>query len=479
MLTSIVSILINNITHLYNTINNIVISLYNKFYLTFRVLFVWFFSTKNRNNNVILFYEIEKFFFKNKLFVLVDVCFFTIFSFFFQKKNNTIQQNNFKLKTTNNNKFYTFNNNQGILSKTQLFFFGLKSVWDHLKFWFLPLVVSLLFIYYSFFLRTLPFTKVFFGYLLLANMFYLFISGFVFFFKKYQYRLYTSAIQRFWRRSLMVFWLIEGSLFTVFIYLIFNASQEPVYMYDNLQVYKTHLFSWRVFLTKIILSALLIVLCYILLLSLKWNTFSKTNNIVLFITVIILYISWLEFYQLFHLLNSYGTANWVYDFSEHLWTLELEFKKTRIVNHYVTIGLIAKFWHVMFAVIFWLFFIFRCIESSRNRYPLLVANLQNFLIIYIMSWLYMYPWFKGVLRKSMDMPYYWFFINNRKLASFIFFNDIKLFYFGVLDYIFNTRFNFFFKKTSFFYWYDSSNYLCNTQFRKHSIRDLFLKNIKN
>ena len=112
-----------------------------------------------------------------------------------------------------------------------------------MRLWILPITIALLFIYYSFFIKSLPFSKVFFGYLLLANMFYLFISGFVFFFKKYQYRLYTSAIQRFWRRSLMVFWIIEGSLFSVFVYLIFNSSQEPIHMYDNLQIYKTHLYS--------------------------------------------------------------------------------------------------------------------------------------------------------------------------------------------------------------------------------------------
>ena len=174
-------------------------------------------------------------------------------------------------------------------------------------------------------------------------MFYLLFSGFVFFFKKYQYRLFTSVIQRFWRRSLIVFWAIEGSLFSVFVYLIFNASQEPVHVYDNIQIYKTHFYSWRFFLVKSILSALLIIFTYMLLLSLKWNTFTKTNNLALFITVILLYIAWLEFYQLFHLMNCYGSSNWVYDFSEHLWNLELEFKRTRIVNHYVTIGLVAKF----------------------------------------------------------------------------------------------------------------------------------------
>ena len=73
--------------------------------------------------------------------------------------------------------------------------------------------------------------------------FYWLVSGFVFFFKKYQYRYFTSAIQRFWRRSFTIFWAIEGCIFVIFLYLTLNANQEPVYMYDNSQIYKTHLFS--------------------------------------------------------------------------------------------------------------------------------------------------------------------------------------------------------------------------------------------
>ena len=160
------------------------------------------------------------------------------------------------------------------------------------------------------------------------------------------------------------------------------------------------------------MSTLLIVFTYLLLLTTKWNTFSKVNNVAFIITLILLYMTWLEFYQFFHLMNCYGIADWVYDFSEHLWNLELEFKRTRIVNHYVTICLIAKFWHIIFSVVFWLFFVLRGMELSRYRYPLLVSNLQNFIIIYIMSWLYMYPWFKFVTRKVLDVPYYWFNFNR-------------------------------------------------------------------
>lgn len=278
-------------------------------------------------------------------------------------------------------------------------------------------------------------------------------------------------------RSLIIFWAIEASLFLVFVYFIFNSSQEPVHVYDNIQIYKTHFYSWRYFLAKIILSTLLVIFTYILLLSIKWNTFSKANNLVLIITVILLYVAWLEFYQLFHLMNCYGNINWVYDFTEHMWDLELEFKRSRIVNHYVTIGLVAKFWHIVFAVVFWVFFILRGIESSRYRYPLLVANLQNFLIIYVMSWLYMYPWFKYSARKVMDMPYFWFFVNNRRFGLFLFFNDIKLYLFGLRDLIGSMSIPTLFRGSPFFYWHESSTTLGYTHFHKNNIRNVIIRQL--
>lgn len=415
---------------------------------------------------------------KGLVFSILDYMYLYMYSvcFNFFSNKEYIYYMDFKTKQLNNNGFYLFNSNINIFSIQQLSLYGLRSIWTHLRLWVLPLLICFGFIYYSFFLKSLPFSKIFAGYILLGNMFYLLFSGFVFFIKKYQYRLYTSVIQRFWRRTLIIFWAIEGSLFTCFVYLIFNASQEPLHVYDNIQIYKTHFYSWRFFLIKILLSSLLIILTYILLLSIKWNTFTKTNNLALFITVILLYVAWMEFYQLFHLMNCYGTINWIYDFNEHLWNLELEFKRTRIVNHYVTIGLVAKFWHIVFAVVFWLFFLLRGLESSKYRYPLLAANLQNFLIVYFMGWLYMYPWFKFILRKVLDMPYFWFFVNNRKLSIFLFFNDIKLYYWGFVDYLSENTFKKFYKNTTYFYWHESSITLNNTQFRKHNVRDLFIRN---
>jgi hypothetical protein len=282
--------------------------------------------------------------------------------------------------------------------------------------------------------RCMPFNKTMFIWFVITMFGYWLISGFVFFIKKYQFSKFTSAIQRFWRRSYILFWLIEFSLFSVFFYLTLNANNESWYMYDQLQVNKTGVFSWRIFLIKIFPLTFLLIVGYLLLLGLKWNVFNKHVLWLLILTNVLLYTIWSEFYQFFHAVNFYGNFNWIFDADEKVWSLELESRKSRTVNHYVMLMIMLKFWHIVVIFLIWIFFILRVLEIGRIRYPLYSANLQNFLILYLFAWVMMFPWLKFILRKYLDMPYYWFYINNRELGSRIFFNDFSTYYYALLDF---------------------------------------------
>ena len=304
---------------------------------------------------------------------------------------------------------------------------------------------------------------------------------FILIIKKYQYSKFTSVIQRFWKRTYILFWLIESGVFVTFFYLTLNASEEPTYMYDQMKLYKTHLFSWRWFLVKLIPLLTLIILGYFTQLSLKWNIFSKQSSILLALTLLLTYLLWLEFYQFFHVVNFYGNLVWVYDYDEFLWNLELEFRRTRLANNYVAVCLMAKFWHLVFIFVFWIFFILRVNEIGRVRYPLFVANLQNFIILYIMSWLYMYPWLKFIYRPHLDTPYYWFFLNARRIGVRVFFNDIKLFYFSIFskfENFWNLSFSGF-RTGLFYYWIDASTQVGFDQYKKFIVRDYIINNINS
>ena len=357
--------------------------------------------------------------------------------------------------------------------------YGLKNLWKHLSYWLIGLIIFLFIFYFLMYIRLLPFNKVLFEYFLIVMFLYWLMSGFVFFIKKYQYSKFTSVIQRFWKRSYLLFWLIESGTFACFLFITLNASEEPTYMYDQMKLYKFHLFSWRWFIQKLVIVVALIILGYYLQLNLKWSIFSQQSIFLLAITLMLLYTLWLEFYQFFHVINFYGNLIWIYDYDEFLWNLDIEFRRTRIVNNVTAICLMAKFWHLVFIFVFWVFFVLRINEIFRVRYTLLVANLQNFVILYIMSWLYMYPWIKFLFRGYLDFTYYWFFTNARCVGIRIFFNDIKIFLFSLLYNFFDNYYFFFkFNHNNFFYWFESSEILDFNQFKKHIIRDYIISNLR-
>jgi hypothetical protein len=431
----------------------------------------------------VYYFQKKKWFFfkKNKFFYFLDLIYFLILRLPFSNKINNF---NYRIKTRLKQVNWTFYNNIHEVSSNNYFYYyfthylsGVRYMWNGLKYWILGLFLGSTIFYYLTYVRLLPFSKIIFEWILIIMFLYWLLSGFVFFIKKYQYSKFTSVIQRFWKRTYILFWLIESGVFLVFFYLTLNAAEEPVYMYDQIKVFKTHLFSWRLFILKLVPVITLIITGYYLLLILKWTTFSKQVPILVVLTFVLIYIFWLEFYQFFHIINFYGSLVWTFDNDEFLWNLDVDFKRTRILNNTLTICLMAKFWHLVFIFVFWIFFMLRVNEIGRVRYPLLAANIQNFIILYIMSWLYMYPWVKFAFKRHMETPYYWFFFNARRLGVRIFLNDLKLFFISLFN-NFNINNLVYFNSGSFYYWFESSNELGLLQFKKFIIRD-YIINVLN
>lgn len=434
-------------------------------------------------------YSVRKFFYYNFIdkdaFLVVDIFWAKQMSkkYLLKNRETKLFRSYFRIFSTKQGFYYNLsklkniNNFQHVLTNSYLS--GLKFIWLGVRFWVLPLISVFLVVYTTLVLRALPFNKVMLGWICILMFSYWIISGFVFFFKKYQFGKYTTSVQRFWRRTYILFWMIEGGTFLVFLFFTINSSQESFYMFDQISVFKTHLYSWKFFLLKIFPIIILIVSTYLLILSVKWNIFGKHSIILLILTFFLTYIVWLEFYQFYHVANFYGNLNWIYDIDEHVWTLELEPRRTRIVNHYVMLLFMLKFWHIVFIYGFWIFFALRSWETKRIRYPLLAANFQNFIILYIFAWVFMYPWFKFYFRKFLDTPYYWFYINNRKLFFRVFFNDIKVIYYGLENLFNNFRLNYLIKfNYSPFYYWKTLDYSNNFEsYRKHIIRDRIIQNL--
>ena len=443
-----------------------------------------FLLTNNLKNNILTskyYFQKKKWNFikMNKFYIFLDLFYFNILKIIFNnnKYNNFNLRIRTRLKQVNWHFYRNLTLNNSLKFNLIHYFSGIKYIWVGLKYWLLGLILGLTTFYYLTYIRLLPFNKVIFEWLLISMFSYWLLSGFIFFIKKYQYSKFTSVIQRFWKRSYILFWVIESGVFLVFFYLTLNAAEEPVYMYDQIKLFKTHLFSWRLFLLKLVPVLTLVILSYYLILNIKWTSFSKQTPIIVSITLIFIYVFWLEFYQFFHIISFFENLTWSYDSESFIWNLDSEYKRTRIVNNLVTICLLAKFWHLVIIFLFWIFFVLRINEIGRIRYPLLSANSQNFIILYIMTWLYMYPWLKFAFRRHLETQYYWFFYNARRIGIRVFFNDLILFISSLNNNFVNFQFSFNFGL--FFYWIESSNETNLLQYKKHIIRDYIINNINS
>jgi hypothetical protein len=312
--------------------------------------------------------------------------------------------------------------NRAKVSKNLGFFYASAS--SIFKFFSLSLILAFLFIYVLSLYHITPFLKLIFGWLALFFFIYLLVSGFVYFVKKLTFSKYTDALQRFWKRTFSLFWLIEGGLFVVFIYFTLNASSEVFYGYDSQSFVKLHLGSLRLFFFKLCLINVILVLTNYLLVVCQTNNEDTIFSLYLLISIIIAYVTWLEFYQFYIYLQSAGYYSWFFSLDSYEFSLDPEIKRSRITNNFVLICAIAKFWHFFFIVFVWFFYLTRYLESQTARVTLISTSIQNFLILYILNLISLYPYIKFLSRRYLSVTYKWFFnefsYSNYKLAgSFI------------------------------------------------------------
>lgn len=399
----------------------------------------------------------------------------TNFKMLYSQNPIFITANSFYKKSKN---ILNFKNEKSVFYKnTNNIYWGFLSFWNALKIWTFSLTIFLVSFYTLLVKRTGVLPQTLFFWVGLSMLIYWLISGFVFFVKKYQFSRYTSVIQRFWRRSYILFWLIESGLLLVFFYLMVNSSQESFYMFDQGYFLKTHLFSWKLFLFKCILVVSLITYSYLLLLNLKWSTFNKNILNLTFLTALLLYLVWTEFYQIYWVSNFYANFSWLYDIDESVWSLEFDGRRTRILNHYVMILFLLKFWHIVFIFGCWVFFLLRANELDTITYPLYSFNVQNFIILFLMMWLFMYPWFKQTYHWIMELPYFWFYVDTHISFVKIFVTDAYNFYYYLFNQVNIDYTNFSFNLTDFINWQLVDSSTDFNVFIKSTIKNEVLKTL--
>lgn len=97
----------------------------------------------------------------------------------------------------------------------------------------LPIIVLSLiyYVFYTFYYQLIFYT------LIVFFIFYWVSSIFIFLFKSGLYSKTTSVIQRFWKRTLYLFWSLELFLFFIYSWLILIAPSEVEWFFDHSQLY--------------------------------------------------------------------------------------------------------------------------------------------------------------------------------------------------------------------------------------------------
>ncbi len=291
-----------------------------------------------------------------------------------------------------------------------------KSFFIFFRISFFFVIFLLFYLLFSYTLENIPVSKLFFVWGSWGAFLYIFISGFNFFGKKYTYGKYTEALQRFWKRSFSIFWLIEGFVFTAFIFLTFNASSEVVYSYDPQVFFKLHLISLRFFFFKM-LALTFLILCFSMIASLnlrkRFNMFIF-NTTSLFVIIIFL----IESDQYISILNYCGFFEWSFNHSD--FALDSDFRKSRIVNSYVFLIGIAKYLHILFIVFVWFFNFAKNLENNESRDYIAGTCTQNAIILYLLNWFSIYPYIKYFFRTYYYSTFSWFFFDFKNDSVFNF-----------------------------------------------------------
>lgn len=239
--------------------------------------------------------------------------------------------------------------------------------------------------------------------------FYWIFSIFIFLYKKSQYTIFTRIIQRFWKRSLYLFWLIEVFLFLIYLFLTLISPQEVLFMLDYNPLFYTYINNLKLFFKNLFIILIIILLMNLLILNFKYNTIHFYISFILLILLLIILQE--DFYQFYYINQSYNNLKWTFQEKENMWELENDVLKLRPYIHYLYVLIFLKLWHTVFIVGFFLFFENITLYTKKLSFNILAANLQNFYFLFFFGFILKIYLIKLYMNYLYEYIYYWFFLN--------------------------------------------------------------------
>ena len=251
------------------------------------------------------------------------------------------------------------------------------------------------------------------------------VSIFVYLYKKSQYGVFSRIIQRFWKRALWLFWMLELFLFSIYLFLAIISPQEVSYMLDNSQLVFDITSNLGIFFKNLTYALIIVLLANLQLLMHKFNMMRAA--VASAIGILLLRAVFEDFVQFYTINNFYNSFTWSHSGLEladtkystdaytskysGVWELESIELKNRTICHYYYLLIFLKLWHTVFIFIFFLFFENINWRSTITSYNTLAANLQNFYFLMFFNYILKIALFKQYGVYLGTYVYYWFYLN--------------------------------------------------------------------
>lgn len=276
-------------------------------------------------------------------------------------------------------------------------------------------MLDIILFFFNFFLFKFFFLIIFF--LLTA---YWLVSMFMFMYNTSRLSKYTTVISGFWRRSFALFWIIEGFLFLIYVYLLLNCSVEVEWLADQKQLFSNNDFFSVFFFNDTVTNIIFLALLYVLTKNFISSKKILAITILTFLFLLSVKIFWNEFLQFFLYSQYFNHYSLTFDKSVNLWVYDTSLVPFKVVYQYLFLMVFLKFWHTI--MIFMVFFINIRLFYNNSTYSnssFFKVSLYNFLIFILFGFFIMIFVLKFYLNYSYSYIYYWFYFNNFSLVDFL------------------------------------------------------------
>lgn len=234
---------------------------------------------------------------------------------------------------------------------------------------------------------------------------------FMFLYKTYRISKYTNLNQKFWKRSLFMFWAIELFLFVIIFYLWINSPANLKCGVNHMTMLRHAKVGIDNHLESFVLPGLLVISCHHLIIFKKNNHFLMQTVIIFGQTILLAWIIRSEFYQMFEVICRSTTLEAIFVekrksevFLLENWASEKIWREDLVKNHFKLLTVFLKFWHVVFIGLFHVFHALRFIEYKTLSHDSIGASLYNMTFLVWFNALFLMMNKKDILYIILKMP---------------------------------------------------------------------------